>query len=204
MDSRIAPLPLPLRKPAAGVLMAALLMWLPAAGHALTAEQIATLESGEPVVDVHIDSRIDAARVRATIDVPAPPQRVWTVMTDCARAMRFIPGLKSCRVIERAPDGRWDVREHKINWAWFMPNIRTVFRAEYERPRFIRFRRIAGDLKSSDGQWRLAPREHGKATRLHYEAVLSADVPAPDFIVVETIRKDMATVLRRLREECVR
>jgi hypothetical protein len=114
--------------------------------------------------------------------------------------LRFVPGLESCRVIEADPQGRWDVREHRINWAWFLPNIRTVFRAEYEKPRLIRFRRIGGDLKRSEGEWQLEPRDGG--TRLFYRAILAADVPAPSFIVVGAIQKDMTTVLRQLREEC--
>jgi uncharacterized protein YndB with AHSA1/START domain len=174
------------------------------AAPALTPEETATLANGEPAVEAHIDPAIDAARVRAAIDIPQPPARVWSVMTDCARMLRFVPGLESCRVIEADPRGRWDVRAHRLNWAWFLPNIRVVFRAEYERPQLIKFRRISGDLKRSEGEWHLVPRDGGRGTRLFYRAILAADVPAPSFIVVGAIRKDMATVLRQLREECDR
>jgi hypothetical protein len=124
-------------------------------------------------------------------------------MTDCARMLHFVPGLTSCRVVEADPQGRWDVREHKINWAWFMPNIRTVFRADYDRPRRIKFRRVGGDLKRSEGEWQLVPHAEGPGTRLLYNAILAADVPAPDFVVVAAIRNDMAKVLRQLRAECM-
>ena len=171
-------------------------------GGTFTAEAAATLAAGEPAVEVHIDPAIDAARVHAAIDIPQPPDRVWSVMTDCARTLHFVPGLESCRVVEADPQGRWDVREHKLNWAWFMPNIRTVFRADYERPRTIKFRRVAGDLKRSDGEWQLVARDGGRGTRLIYRAIIAADVPAPSFIVVAAMRKDMTTVLAQLREEC--
>jgi hypothetical protein len=170
------------------------------AAPALTPEETAALANGEPAVEAHIDPAIDAARVRAVIDIPRAPALVWSVMTDCARMLRFVPGLESCRVIEADPQGRWDVREHRINWAWFLPNIRTVFRADYDKPKTIKFRRIGGDLKRSEGEWRLEPRDGG--TRLFYRAILAADVPAPSFIVVGAIQKDMTTVLRQLREEC--
>ncbi|MGE0063834.1 MAG: SRPBCC family protein [Xanthobacteraceae bacterium] len=177
-----------------------LLMALPAAAQAPTPDEAAALAAGEPAVNVAMDSAIDAARVRAAIDIPAPPATVWSVMTDCAHMMRFVPGLESCRVVEADPQGRWDVREHKINWAWFLPNIRTVFRADYDKPKTIKFRRIGGDLKMSEGQWRLVPRDGG--TRLLYDALVAADVPVPNFVVLEAIRTDMAKVLRQLRAEC--
>lgn len=172
------------------------------AGSAFSAEAAATLAAGEPAVEVRIDPAIEAARVHAAIDIAQPPDRVWTVMTDCARMLHFVPGLESCRVVEADPQGRWDVREHKLNWAWFMPNIRTVFRADYERPRTIKFRRVAGDLKRSDGEWQLVARDGGRGTRLIYRAIIAADIPAPDFIVVAAMRKDMTTVLAQLRAEC--
>lgn len=184
------------------VLPLTLLTVLPATAQPLTPDETAALAAGEPAVNVAMDSAVDAARVRAAIDIPAPPATVWSVMTDCAHMMRFVPGLESCRVVEADPQGRWDVREHKINWAWFLPNIRTVFRADYDKPKTIKFRRIGGDLKMSEGQWQLTPRDGGRGTRLLYDSLVAADVPVPNFVVLEAIRTDMAKVLRQLRAEC--
>lgn len=168
---------------------------------ALSPADMTRLQSGEPVVSVSRVPGSDAVRVQATIDIAAPIGRVWSIMTDCSRAADFVPGLESCRVLERDPAGRWDIREHRIAWVWFLPRIRSVFRTDYDAPKRLRFRRVAGDLKRSQGEWRLMPLATG-TTRLSYDAIVSASVPAPDFIVESVLRRDIATVLRRLRDQC--
>lgn len=162
----------------------------------------ASLDSAEPVVTVAPTSAADTVQIHAAIDIAAPRAVVWAVMTDCARAMHFIPGLQSCRVLERDPAGRWDIREHRISWMWFLPDVRSVFRSDYDAPKRLHFHRISGTLKRSEGEWRLDAIDGGRATRVVYDATLSAYIPAPDFMVESALRRDIATVLRRLKREC--
>ncbi len=81
----------------------------------------ALLEAGEPVVALSPAPGGDATQIRAAIDIPAPAPAIWSIITDCTHTMRFVPGLESCRVLERDPAGRWDIREHEIAWMWFLP-----------------------------------------------------------------------------------
>jgi uncharacterized protein YndB with AHSA1/START domain len=168
---------------------------------ALAPHEQARLEAGDVVVDIAADERAIAARIRAAIDIPAPPRIVWNVMTDCERAPRFVPGLESCRIVARDPGGRWDVREHQVTWAWFMPRVRNVFHSDYEAPARLRFHRVDGDLRRSEGEWRLEPLDNGRATRLVYDAIMAPGVPLPGFLVVEALRRDIPIVLRELRRE---
>lgn len=168
---------------------------------ALTPHEQAQLAAGDVVVDIVADERANAARIRAAIDIAAPPRVVWLIMTDCERAPRFVPGLESCRILSRDPGGRWDVREHQVIWAWFMPRVRNVFHSDYEAPARLRFHRVEGDLRRSEGEWRLEPLDNGRATRLVYDAIMAPSVPLPDFLVVEALRRDIPIVLRELRRE---
>jgi carbon monoxide dehydrogenase subunit G len=160
------------------------------------------LDAAEPAVSVAPTSAGDTVEIKASIDIAAPRTKVWSIMNDCARAMRFIPGLTSCRVLERDPAGRWDIREHRISWMWFLPDVVSVFRSDYDPPARLRFHRIGGTLKRSDGEWRLAVIDGGRATRVSYDATLSADIPAPQFMVEAALKRDIAKVLRGLRREC--
>ncbi len=161
----------------------------------------AQLKTGEPVVVLAPAPGGDATKIHAAIDIAAPATAIWSIMTDCSRALRFVPGLESCRVIKRDPAGRWDIREHQIAWMWFLPRVHSVFRSDYDPPARLRFRRIAGTLARNDGEWRLTPLVGG-GTRLNYDAIMAASIPAPDFIVESALRRDIATVLRRLKHEC--
>jgi len=155
-----------------------------------------------PMVSVAREAARDGVHIKAAIDIAAPPERVWTVMTDCARAPEIVPNLKSCRVLKRDPQGRWDVREHLVSWLWFMPNVRSVFRSDYDAPKRLRFHRIAGTLKRSQGEWRLKSLKGGRATRVFYDATVAADLPVADSLVAGAMEREITTVLQRLRSAC--
>ncbi len=158
--------------------------------------------AAEPVVAVAPTAADDTVAIRASIEIAVPRAKVWAIMNDCARAVHFIPGLTSCRVLKRDPAGRWDIREHKISWMWFLPDVTSVFRSDYDPPKRLRFHRISGTLKRSDGEWRLAAIDGGSATRVSYDATVTAAIPAPRFMVEAALKRDIATVLRQLRHEC--
>jgi hypothetical protein len=162
----------------------------------------ARLHAGAVLVEAKVDEAEGAARVSAAIDIAAAPDKVWAVMTDCARAATFVPDLVSCRILESDPNGAWDVREHIIDWAWYLPNIRNVFRSDYEPPRVLRFRRIDGDMARSEGEWRLEPLNGGSATRLSYTALLLPKSWIPPSLALSSVRSDVPKVLLALRREC--
>jgi hypothetical protein len=114
-----------------------------------------------------------------------------------------VPDLISCRVLQSDPAGRWDIREHLIDWAWFLPTVRNVFRSDYERPRLLRFKRVEGDLEKSEGEWRLEPLKGGAATRLSYSALLSPRSWIPPSLALSSVKSDVPKVLLALRRECV-
>ena len=169
---------------------------------AIGSAEEARLAAGDVLVDVHIDDAQDAAAVSAVADITAAPQAVWAVMTDCDRAPRFVPDLVSCRVLERDPSGAWDVREHIIDWTWLLPNIRNVFRSDYEPPHRLRFKRVDGDLRLSEGEWRLEPLNGGSATRVYYSALLSPNSWIPASLALSSVRNDVPKIMRALRREC--
>jgi uncharacterized protein YndB with AHSA1/START domain len=152
--------------------------------------------AGEPVVHVETDAAMSAAHVRASIDIAAPPQTVWRVITDCARAPHIIPHLESCQIVKHDPAGRWDIREHVINWAALMPKIRTVVRNSYETDKRLLFKRVDGDMRVSQGEWKLEPNAHG--TRLSYNAMVAPNFPVPEFMVEHAVHEDMPNLLRAI------
>ena len=158
--------------------------------------------ASEPAVTLVPTSADDTIKISASIEIAAPRAKVWTIMTDCTRSLRYVPGLKSCRVLARDPAGHWDIREHRISWMWFLPEVRSVFRSDYDPPERLRFHRISGTLKRSYGEWLLAAIDGGSGTRVTYDATVSADIPVPRFLVEAALKRDIAKVLRGLRREC--
>lgn len=160
----------------------------------------AALAQGRPYVDVERDPDGSSGVILAAIDVAAPQAVVWSVMTDCDLAPRMVENLKSCRVLDRDPQGRWDIRE-EISRMTFAPSVRTVYREDFEPPNRMVFHRTGGDLKVFEGEWRLAP--HGDLVRVTYEARIAAPFSVPGWVARLALRHELPMALLALRREAV-
>jgi hypothetical protein len=121
-------------------------------------------------------------------------------MTDCRQAAAFVPGLKRCRRIGGAANGRWEDIEQEVRYSWLLPSVRYVFRAEYDRPRRIDFHRLSGDLKEEEGEWSLTRTADGRSTDVEYELYLDPGFWIPQVLVTRSLRKDLPAALGGLRE----
>ena len=158
------------------------------------------LDRGRPYVEVKPDSDGSSGLIFAAIDVAAPQAVVWSVMTDCDLAPKMVANLKSCRILERDPQGRWDIRE-EVTKMTFTPSVRTVYREDFEPTHKMSFRRTGGDLKVLEGEWRLAP--HRERVRVTYEARVAAPFSVPGWVARLALRRDVPMALLALRREAM-
>ena len=182
------------------LLVIAVLAATPAAALDLSPKARAALDRGRPYAEVTPDADGSSGLIRAAINIAAPPEVVWSVMTDCDLAPRMVANLKSCRVVDRDPQGRWDVRE-QISKMTFLPSIRSVFREDFEPPRRMTFHRVSGDLKVLEGEWLLTP--HGDQTQVTYEARVAAPFSVPGWVARLALRHDVPMALMALRREAM-
>lgn len=183
-------------------LAVALMLVGPTHAFELSSKAQAMLARGEAHADVWADPDGISGRVRGVIDIDAPPQQVWTVMTDCATARKLMSNLSSCKVLSGEQARGWDIREHMTRRNLIFPGMRIVFRSDYEPYRRIRFALVEGDLKTQQGEWRLQPLRGGKATRVFYDNRLAVDWPVPKAMIREAMRRDTPKVLVNLRRAC--
>ena len=181
---------------AAGAILAA----APALGVELPDRAQAALERGRPYVEVKPGPDGSSGVILAAIDVAAPQAVVWSVMTDCDLALKMVANLKSCRILDRDPQGRWDIRE-EITRMTFTPSVRTVYREDFDPPNGMAFHRTDGDLKVLEGEWRLA--SHGDQVRVTYEAHVAAPFAVPGWVARIALRHDVPMALLALRREAM-
>jgi carbon monoxide dehydrogenase subunit G len=182
------------------LLAALLLAAAPASAADLSEKALEALDHGRPYVDVQPSADGASGVIFATIDVAASQAVVWSVMTDCDLAPKMVPNLKSCRILERDPQGRWDIREEITRMA-LTPSVRTVYREDFDPPRQMSFHRTGGDLKVLEGQWRLEPR--AGQVRVTYEARVAAPFSVPGWAARIALRHDVHLALLALRHEAV-
>lgn len=183
------------------LLIAALMAAAASAGAAELPERaLAALAHGRPYVEVRPDADGSSGVILAAIDVAATQAAVWSVMTDCDLAPRMVANLKSCRILERDPQGRWDIRE-EVTKMTLTPSVRTVYREDFDPPHSMVFHRTDGDLKVLEGAWRLA--QHGDQVRVTYEAHVAAPFAAPGWVARIALRHDVPMALLALRREAM-
>jgi hypothetical protein len=181
-------------------ILLALVVSSPAAALDLGPKAQALLDRGRPYAEVTPDPDGTSGVIRAAIDIAAPIGAVWSVMTDCDLAPKMVANLKSCRILERDPQGRWDIRE-QVSRMTFLPSVRSVFREDFEPPNKMTFHRTDGDLDVLEGEWRLT--QHGERVRVTYEARVAAPFAVPGWIARLALRHDVPMALLAMRREAV-
>lgn len=187
------------------IALAALLLLIaaPAVGHAdwtPDAAALGRLTRGEVYAEVSPDPGGASGVVHGAVDIAAPPAVVWATIQDCGRANAMAPSVRSCRITENGPDGRWDVRELVVRWSGLTPAYTTRFRSDYDPKTRIRFRCTGGDISFCQGLWRLTPLPEG-GTRVTYENRATSPIAAPPVITRVAMRRDVARALTALRRE---
>lgn len=187
------------RQAIASLLLALFALPLHGADWNLTATQRAALARGDVLVEAVMDAAETGGNLRAAVQIAAPAARVYAVMMDCEAALRFVPHLQSCKVLERSADGRSAVIEHVSDLGWYAPRTRYAFRAEYDPPRSVDFRHVSGDFSENEGRWELVPLDQGRATIVTYRVRVVPKIAVPRWLVRATLRRELPDLLRSLR-----
>ena len=148
-------------------------------------------------VGVSLDSAEQEGTASATVRIHAPPELVWSLITDCKEALNLVPGLVACNVLENAPDGSWQLIRQVLDYSWYIRRLTYELRATYEKPDRVSLVRVSGDLKALAVSWRL--QKVGNDTVAHYVVDLAPGFWVPHWLVRMALKRDLPRMLRALR-----
>jgi ribosome-associated toxin RatA of RatAB toxin-antitoxin module len=148
-------------------------------------------------VAVALDSAEQSGTATATVRIHASRTLVWSLITSCAEALKLVPGMVGCQVLETAPDRSWQRIRHVVDYSWYVPKLTYDIRADYTEPSRVAIERISGDLRSLRGSWDLM--SDGDYTSAHYRVELTPGFWVPALIVRAALRRDLPKMLRALR-----
>ena len=154
-------------------------------------------QHGDIEVGVALDAGEQSGSATATVRIHARREVVWSLITSCAEAVRLVPGLVACDVMETAPDHTWQRIRHVMDYSWYVPKLTYEIRASYDPPVRVSIDRIAGDLRVLRGSWSL--QSDGEYTVAHYAVDLAPGFWVPHWIVRAALRRDLPKMLRALR-----
>lgn len=154
-------------------------------------------QHGDIEVIVSLDPAAQSGHASATVRIRAQPGVVARMVRSCSEALRIVPGLVACDVLETAPDGSWQIIRQVENYSWLLPRLTYEFRATFSGTDRVSIERIGGDLRVLKGSWRLE--QEGDDTIAHYDLDLAPGFWIPRWMVKLALRHDLPKMLRALR-----
>lgn len=153
-------------------------------------------------VTVEVVRQENAFQVEARLLVAVDKRTAWQVLTDYDNLARFVPGMRSSRVVS-AP-GQPLVLEQKgeSGWLLFKVPIEVVSRVEETPFDAIRFQSVGGSLANQSGQWVLDRHDH--ATRVGYRANIAPGFALPPLIGPAVIGRDVKIMVEGVEREMLR
>jgi carbon monoxide dehydrogenase subunit G len=125
--------------------------------------------------------------IKAVINVEAPRQHVFSILTDYSRYKEWLPGCEQSTVVSSGAEST--DTEIVIN---SMKRMRLGLRFEAHPAQSLNFRMISGkDIKSYAGSYRLMDSADGQGTVVIAEMEIDAGAMVPKFMVDRVAKKSI-------------
>jgi len=140
-----------------------------------------------------------AYTVLAQFSVAEPAAAVWAVLTDYEQIPRFMPGVRTSRVLERE-DGRVRVEQEAVSrFMMFSKRVHLVLDVA-EGTDVIRFRdRCGRSFTSYEGAWTIVDR--GDRAEIEYGLTARPAFDVPGFVLRRLLDRDARAMIDGLRSE---
>jgi uncharacterized membrane protein len=158
-----------------------------------------TASAIEPQPDVTVREAKGVYSVSARFVVPEPEAVARAVLTDYEQIPRFMPDVRSSKVLERAGGVTVVEQQAVARFLMFSRRIHLVLEVR-EESRTIRFLdRCGASFVQYEGMWQTADREGTTVITYNLTARPSFDVP--EFLLTRLLKRDATRMIDRLRIE---
>jgi ribosome-associated toxin RatA of RatAB toxin-antitoxin module len=151
----------------------------------------------EPIVRVTEEKGLYA--VAAEFSVPQSATVVMSVLSDYEAIPRFMPDIKTSRIIERG-ESRALVEQHAVaQFLLFSRRIELLLEID-ETPARISFKDRSGkSFRSYEGAWQVV--EQGGSVAITYTVAARPAFDVPEFILKRLMKRDATRMIANLRRE---
>jgi len=154
-------------------------------------------QHGDIEVGVVLDTEGQTGRASASVRIHAGREVVWPLLTSCAEALKLVPGLVDCKVLETASDKSWQRIRQVVDYSWFVRKLTYDILATYDEPARVSIERTSGDLSKLKVSWNLT--SDGDYTIAQYKVDLDPGFWVPRWLVRVALKRDLPKMLRALR-----
>jgi len=144
----------------------------------------------------------DFITVVASAELKADSRIAWEVLSNYDDLARFIPDMRSSRVLKRDADGLVVEQKGELGFLFFRRAIEVTMAVSEEPQRRIVARAISGNMKDMEASYELLP--SGKGLRLAYYGRFVPDFFLPPLIGMPIVRRSLERRFRAMAEEIER
>ena len=164
----------------------------------VAAAAVTTLAAADAAVSVR-DGKEGAYEISARFVITQSPATVRAVLTDYDNIARFMPDVRTSRVVERQAQSVRVEQEAVSRFLLFSKRIHLVLDVE-ETADGIRFRdRCNQSFESYEGVWTIRPIAGGTEVSYALSARPAFNVPGP--VIRKLLNRDSTIMIDRLRAE---
>jgi Polyketide cyclase / dehydrase and lipid transport len=154
-------------------------------------------QHGDIDVGVVLDAAGQTGRASAAVRIHAGREVVWSLLTSCTEALKLVPGLVDCKVLETASDQSWQRIRQVMDYTWLVRKLTYEILASYDKPARVSIERISGDLSTLKVSWNL--KRDGDYTIAEYKVDLDPGFWVPRWLQRVALKRDLPKMLRALR-----
>ncbi len=154
-------------------------------------------QHGDIEVGVVLDTDGQTGRASASVRIHAAREVVWSLLTSCAEALKLVPGLVDCKVLETASDKSWQRIRQVMDYPWLVHKLTYEILAIYDEPTRVSIERTSGDLSTLKVSWNL--KSDGDYTIAQYKVDLDPGFWVPRWLQRVALKRDLPKMLRALR-----
>jgi ribosome-associated toxin RatA of RatAB toxin-antitoxin module len=150
--------------------------------------------------DIMVREEQGVYTISARFTVPSSPAIVVSVLTDYDDIPRFLPNVRTSRLLERTDNRVLVEQEAIVKMLFFSTRIHLLLGIE-EAPLAIRFVDRSGkSFVRYEGAWTLVEADEDRVA-ITYELTAKPSFDAPGFLIRRLMQRDASDQIRRLRAE---
>ena len=153
-------------------------------------------------VTVQVARQENAFEIKANLLVAVDQRVAWQVLTDYNNLARFVPGMRSSRIVSASGEPLLLEQKGESGLLLFRVPIEVVSRVEEAPLSSIRFQSVGGNLTNQRGEWALERHDH--ATRVSYRANITPGFPLPPLIGPAIVSRDVRIMVESVGREMLR
>lgn len=170
-----------------------------------TTATFAAVSNEENIIALSIASNADESNgktIQAKLLIDAPPQLIWQTITNYPEIKHILPGYEKSTVLKSS--GATKTVDLGMKVAAFLPTYHYQVQMTENLPSYtLNIRRISGDFKSLNANYKLVPQNNGARTLIIYNLNLDPgfSLPGSQALIKANIEKSMKALQRHILQE---